>query len=45
MIEAGVSANGASPVDSQFQPIQTIHRSVAQPLAQPLAQLVATSRR
>jgi hypothetical protein len=41
MIEASVSANGVSPVDSQFQPIQTIHRSVAQPLAQ----LVATSRR
>ena len=42
MIEASVSANGASPVDSQFEPIQqTIHRSVVQPVTQ----LVAIGRR
>ena len=38
-IEASVSANGASPVDSQFEPIQKLSTF------QPVAQLVATGRR
>jgi hypothetical protein len=39
MIEASVSANGASPVDSQFEPIQKPS------VVQPVTQLVASGRR
>jgi hypothetical protein len=40
MIEASVSANGASPVNSQFERSETIHQCRS-----PLAQLVAVRRR